>query len=64
METTDWEKVRRVMDQLPSLYRGILVLHFQQGFSHEVIAEMLDMTTNLSRVRVYRALRMLREALK
>ena len=41
--------------------RSILFLHLKMGYAYKEIGEMMDMSENLVRVRVFRALKRLRE---
>jgi len=48
---------------LPDGYRTVLVLHDVQGFTHEEIAQRLEISANTSKSQVFRARRALRAAL-
>lgn len=54
----------RALDSLPTTLRTVVVLKQFEGYSHEEIAELLDITTGASRVRYLRALRQLRQLLE
>jgi RNA polymerase sigma factor (sigma-70 family) len=54
-----WSEVR----QLPETERAIVYLHLKLGYSYQEIAALLDMTENNVRVKIFRALRKLREIL-
>lgn len=49
------QKIRKVVDQLPSKQKTIIELHDFQEFSHPEIAEILDMEVNAVRVNLSRA---------
>jgi RNA polymerase sigma-70 factor (ECF subfamily) len=49
---------------LPVGYRSVFVLHEVEGFSHEEIAEMLEITIGTSKSQLFKAKKMLRIRLK
>ncbi len=49
---------------LPVGYRSVFVLHEVEGFSHEEIAEMLEITCGTSKSQLFKAKRMLQKRLK
>lgn len=49
---------------LPVGYRTIFVLHEVEGFAHEEIAKMLEITTGTSKSQLFKAKKMLRRRLK
>lgn len=49
---------------LPVGYRSAFVLHEVEGFSHEEIAEMLEITVGTSKSQLFKAKKMLRKRLK
>jgi len=49
------EKVKEAMDKLPDQYRIILSLHLLEGYDHQEIAEILDISYNNVRTRYSRA---------
>ncbi len=57
----DVEKLRRCIDRLPDAYRCVVVLKYQAGLSNEDIADMLALSREALRVRLFRAKQMLRE---
>jgi len=59
----DPERLRAAVAALPASLRAVVVLNLQQGWSHDEVAEALAITPNLARVRLFRALRMIREEL-
>jgi RNA polymerase sigma-70 factor (ECF subfamily) len=48
---------------LPPGARAVFALHDVEGYKHEEIAEMLDITSGGSKAQLHRARRLLREAL-
>jgi RNA polymerase sigma-70 factor (ECF subfamily) len=60
---TDLIAVQRAIDALPETLRLVFVLREVEGYSHAEIAELLEITTNASEVRLHRAIRSLRRTL-
>jgi RNA polymerase sigma factor (sigma-70 family) len=54
-----WSEVR----QLPETERAIVYLHLKLGYSYQEIGTLLEMTENNVRVKIFRALRKLRDIL-
>jgi RNA polymerase sigma-70 factor, ECF subfamily len=59
----DLVAVQRAIDALPEALRIVFVLREVEGYSHREIADLLDLTTNASEVRLHRAIRSLRRTL-
>ena len=57
--STKVEEIRRAIHRLPDSYRVILSLYLLEGYDHEEIAQILDISYNLSRTRYSRARRKL-----
>jgi len=55
--------VQRAIDALPETLRLVFVLREVEGYSHAEIAELLEIKTNASEVRLHRAIRSLRRTL-
>jgi len=55
--------VQRAIDALPDSLRIVFILREVEGYSHAEIAELLDITSNASEVRLHRALRALRRTI-
>jgi RNA polymerase sigma-70 factor (ECF subfamily) len=55
--------VRRAVDALPDTLRIVVLLKFVEGFSHAEIAELLGIGRGASEVRLFRAIRQLRNSL-
>jgi RNA polymerase sigma-70 factor (ECF subfamily) len=62
-ESGSWD-VQRVITRLPEDLRTVLVLRQTEGYSHNEIAAMLGITPGASRVRLSRAVKLLRTALR
>lgn len=59
----DAEGVRAALARLPEEHRCVLLLFFQEQLSYADIAEALDISVNLARVRLFRGLRRLEKEL-
>jgi RNA polymerase sigma-70 factor (ECF subfamily) len=59
----DAERVRRALQAVPHAPRIVLLLFFQERLGYDEIAEMLGVSVNVARVRMFRGLRHLREEL-
>ena len=59
----DLVAVQRAIDALPEALRVVFTLREMDGYSHAEIAELLDITSNASEVRMHRAIKSLRRAL-
>ena len=59
----DVTAVQRAIDTLPVSLRTVFVLREVEGYSHQEIADLLNITTNASEVRLHRAIRSLRQLL-
>jgi RNA polymerase sigma-70 factor (ECF subfamily) len=57
------ERLRRAIDDLAEGYRSVFVLHDVEGYTHEEIGRMLDVTPGTSKAQLHRARARLREAL-
>src|SRR5712692_1058907 len=58
------ELVRRKIDELPEIYRTVLLMHDIEEMSHAEIAESLGVSINVSKVRLHRARQALRTLLE
>jgi RNA polymerase sigma-70 factor (ECF subfamily) len=56
--------LEKAMASLPPGARAVFVLHDVEGRTHEEIAAMLDLATGTSKAQLFRARRLLREALE
>jgi len=60
----DLARVRAAVDALPFDFKIVVALHFQQGCAYPEVAQALHVTVNAVRIRLYRALGLLRKTLK
>ena len=60
----DIAAVQRAIDALPDALRIVFVLREVEGYSHQEIADLLNITTTASGVRLHRAIRSLRRVLE
>ncbi|WP_232625188.1 RNA polymerase sigma factor [Pareuzebyella sediminis] len=51
----DIHKIRTGIEQLPSGYRQIINLYLMEGYDHQEIAEVLDITVSTSKSQYHRA---------
>ena len=58
------EIVRRKIDELPEIYRTVLLMHDIEEMSHAEIAESLGVSINVAKVRLHRARQALRMLLE
>jgi RNA polymerase sigma factor (sigma-70 family) len=59
--STRVEEIRKAIHALPDSYRIILSLHLLEGYDHEEISQILEISYNLSRTRYSRARKKLLE---
>src|ERR1700753_1200885 len=57
-------QVKEAMKELPEGYRVVLSLYLLEGYDHEEIGQVLDISENTSRTQFLRAKRKLNEILK
>ena len=57
-------EVKEAMEQLPDKYRYVLQLYLVEGYDHEEIAQILNLTSTASRTRLLRGKGHLRKLLK
>lgn len=58
------EYVQFVLDGLPEGYRAVFMMSVIEEYSHQEIAQLLDISEGTSRSQLFKAKRMLRERLK
>jgi RNA polymerase sigma-70 factor, ECF subfamily len=63
LEREEREAVRRAVDELDGIYRTVVILLYYQKLSYEQIAAVLGVPVKTVETRLYRARRLLREAL-
>ncbi len=56
--------LERAVSRLPSRARDVFVLHEVEGYRHDEIAELLDVSSGTSKSQLHRARKLLREALR
>ncbi len=64
LTTTRINEIRQAIDQLPDGYRIVLSLHLLEGYDHEEIAEILNISSSTSRSQFTRAKQKLLKLLK
>lgn len=57
------ERVRRAIEQLPDGYRAVLSLYLLEGYDHQEIAEIMNISESTSKSQLNRAKNKLRELL-
>jgi len=63
IENLGVQDILKLMEQLPVVYQAVFNLHEVDGYSHDEIAKMLDLSTSASRVYLSRAKERLRNIL-
>ncbi|WP_031427354.1 RNA polymerase sigma factor [Flavimarina sp. Hel_I_48] len=58
------EEIQRLIDSLPDGYRAVFVLYAVEGYQHNEIAEMLEITESTSKSQLYKARKKLQMLLK
>lgn len=58
------DEIHRAINELPSDYRVVLSLYLLEGYDHDEIAEILNISNNTSRIRYFRAKKKLLENIK
>ena len=56
--------LERAVSRLPSRARDVFVLHDVEGYRHDEIAVLLDVSSGTSKSQLHRARKLLREALR
>ncbi|HTV48211.1 MAG TPA: RNA polymerase sigma factor [Phycisphaerae bacterium] len=56
MQTEDAEAVRKIVSQMPAMYREVLLLSYFQHFAYKQIAQMLDIPLGTVKSRLHAAL--------
>ena len=64
MDRFDARKALGAVDELPELYKEVLLLRYVEGLSPKEMAEILNETENVVSVRIHRGLKKLREILE
>ncbi len=63
MARESMERIRRAILKLPLPYRAPFVLNVVEGYSHEEISKIMGISNGVARMRLYRAMKMLRKEL-
>lgn len=58
------EHIQRLIDELPEGYKMVFVLFAIEGYRHQEIAELLEISENTSKSQLYKARRVLQQKLK
>ncbi|MBP6978108.1 MAG: RNA polymerase sigma factor [Bacteroidales bacterium] len=58
------EEIRQAVGELPADYRIVLSLHLFEGYDHDEISTILNISNNTSRIRYFRAKQKLLEIIK
>lgn len=72
VDTDDWtveadiglEDIKEAMEQLPDKYKYVVLMYLLEGFDHQEIAQVLQITETASRTRLLRGRSQLKELLK
>lgn len=59
----DVERIQRLIDQLPEGYKMVFVMYAVEGYRHNEIAEMLQISEGTSKSQLFKARRALQEKL-
>lgn len=60
----DTEHIQQLIDALPQGYKMVFVLYTIEGYKHQEIAEMLEISESTSKTQLFKARKMLQENLK
>lgn len=60
----DAEHIQKLIDALPEGYRVVFVMYAIEGYKHQEIAEMLNITIGTSKSQLFKARKMLQEKLE
>ncbi len=61
---TEVEHIQALIDALPEGYKMVFVLYAVEGYKHQEIAKMLDITEGTSKSQLFKARKLLQENLK
>ena len=64
MERLDGKDALAAVEDLPDIYRAVLILRYVEGLSPKEIARVLEESENVVSVRIYRGLKKLSELLE
>jgi len=60
----DTEYIQQLIDNLPNGYKLVFVLHTIEGYKHQEIAEMLQISEGTSRSQLFKSRKLLQQQLK
>jgi RNA polymerase sigma-70 factor (ECF subfamily) len=60
----DTEHIQQLIDGLPQGYKMVFVLYTIEGYKHQEIAEMLDISESTSKSQLFKARKILQEKLQ
>lgn len=60
----DVEYIQTLIDELPEGYKMVFVLYAVEGYKHQEIAKMLDISVGTSKSQLFKARKMLQENLR
>lgn len=60
----DAEHIQQLIDNLPEGYRAVFIMYAIEGYKHQEIAEMLNITTGTSKSQLFKARKTLQEKLE
>ncbi|MEW5946384.1 MAG: RNA polymerase sigma factor [bacterium] len=63
MKKENEDEIKRAVLKLPPKYRSVFILSVIEGYSHKEITEILKISPGAVRVRLFRAVKLLREEL-
>ena len=63
-EVVDAEHIQQLIDSLPEGYRIVFVMYAIEGYKHQEIASVLNITIGTSKSQLFKARRMLQEKLE
>ena len=61
VETLDGKKAFELLDHLPDIYREVLILRYIDGLGPKEISDLVEQSENVVSVRLFRALKSLKE---
>lgn len=62
--TLEAQDIQHMIDELPPGYRSVFVLYAIEGYKHQEIAEMLNISESTSKTQLFKARKKLQENLK
>lgn len=57
----DVEEIQTLIDELPKGYKMVFILHAVEGYKHQEIAKMLDVSENTSKSQLFKARKLLQQ---